>query len=410
MPRIRISSRPVPRVVLLAAVVVVATAGCSADRTSAPSFVPRIVVHAVLDPLSSEQVVLVERTRGDSAVPRGTHAPRDPIASVGGLPISEARVVVVGPAGDSVVAVEDRSIRTDGTGAGVYRLRSLTRAADGSDTPAGVLRITPGAGYHLVVQTALGTVRGSTRMPNFPIAPDRVTRRFNLDTDTLRLPRPSSEVGAAAYIVRHAHPGFSSSSRVARVVRDRLLIPAALSDEAWEFGAERGRIWPGTTQSFSVAAVDANFLKYSVAGADPFGDDVQGNTLEGGVGVFGSVAMLTDVSLDLEAVRDHEVEGEWIAVAPLTGFPVTLRLYESPHFPRPEAAGLSLTGTARLATGGALVAVGALQGTALTLSLAPSASAANTRRFTGTFDGATLTLQIVGSQLVARYRLAGGGA
>ena len=400
------------RLPLALAVVAIAAllAACSAERTSAPSFVQRVVVHAVLDPLNSEQLVLVEQTRGDSAVPRGTLSARDPIASVGGLPVSGARVVIVGPEGDSALAVEDRSIRTDGSGAGVYRLRSVTRPLSGSDTPAGVLRLTPGSRYDLVVQTSLGTVRGNTRMPNFPLVPDRITRRFNLDADTLRLPRPSSEVGAAAYIVRHTHPGFSSSSRVTRIIRDRLLAPAGAPDDRWEFDAERGRIWPGTTQSFSVAAVDANFLKYSVAGADPFGDDVQGNTLEGGVGLFGSVAMLTDVALDLEAARDHAVEGEWRASSALSGFPVTLRLFESPNFPRPATAGLALTGTGRLATGGPLAAVGTLDGTAFSLALAPSANAANTRLFSGTFDGTTLTLQAAGSQAVMRYRLAGGGA
>ena len=396
------------RCIVHLALAVVATAsgsGCSSERTGAPALVTRVVVHAVLDPLNVEQLVFVEQTRGDSAATRASFVARDPIASVGGLPVSGAHVVIVGPEGDSVVAVEDRTVRSDGSGAGVYRLRSVTRGVGDGDTPPGTLRLSPGATYHLVVKAPMTTVRGTTRMPGFVLVPDRVSRRFNLDADTLRLPRPVADVAAAAYLVRHAHPGFSSSSRVTRSIRDRLLVPAPLLDDAFEFGVERADIWPGTTQSFSVAAVDANFLRYSVVGADPFGDDVQGNTLEGGVGLFGSVATLTDVALHLEADRDHAIEGDWIALGGSAGLPTALRLFESPHYPRPAGAGMALTGTGRLSTGGPLVAQATLAGDALTLSLAPTRTATNTRRFNGTFDGETLTLQAVGSQLRMRYRL-----
>ncbi len=379
---------------------------CSAEKTASPTMTPRVVVHAILDPSMGEQVILVERTHTDSTAKRASVTSRDPIVARGGVPISGARVVIIGPAEkDSLVAVEDRILRTDGTGNGVYRIKSVVRAAPNDDAPDEMLRLVPGATYRLRVETDLSTVRGTTRMPSFAPVADRIARRFNLDRDTLLLPRRSADVGAAAYVVRHVLPGFSSSNRVTAGIRDRLLLPAALQDSSWGFGAERGDIWPGTTQTFSVAAVDANYLKYSVVGADPFGDDVQGNSLQGGVGVFGAVATLTDVALDLTADRDHGIEGEWSPLGASAGLPVALSLYESPRFPRASGGVLALTGTARLSSGVVLIAQAALAGESLTLSLAPAANASNTRRFTGSFDGETLTLQAAGSQIKLRYRL-----
>lgn len=397
------SSWPAARCVGLMALLLSA---CSGERTGAPELKPRVVVHAILDPSTSEQVIFVERTRSDSTVAKPFAAARDPIVARGGLPISGARVVIIGPTDqDSVVAVEDRTVRTDGTGNGVYRVRSVVRASADDAAPNATLRLVPGKVYHLRVETGLSTVRGTTRIPAFALNADRIARRFNLDRDTLLLPRPVALVGAAAYVVRHSLPGFSSSNRVTAALRDRLLLPAALDDSSWGFGAERGDIWPGTTQNFSVAAVDANYLKYSVAGADPFGDDVQGNSLQGGVGVFGAVATLTDVSLDLTADRDHGIEGEWSPLGTTAGLPIALRLYESPRFPRASGDILALTGTAHLSSGVVLIAQAALSGDSLTLSLAPAANASNTRRFTGSYDGETLTLQAAGSQIRLRYRL-----
>lgn len=395
------------RLTLAVALFGVATSSaCSAEKGAGPSLESRVVVHAVLDPAVAEQVILVERTRTDSIATRGTVSNRDPIVSMGGIPISGARVFIVGPTNaDTATALEDRALRSDGTGGGVYRVKSVARGGPDEAAPSGVLRLVPGAQYRLTVVTELSTVRGTTQLPAFSLTPDRVARRFNLDRDTLSLPRASAEVGAAAYVVRHALPGFNSSSRIARGIRDRLVMPAALHDSTWTFGAERSDIWPGTTQTFSVAAVDANYLKYSVAGADPFGDDVQGNTLQGGVGVFGAVATLTDVALDLVADRDHGIEGEWSPLGATAGLPIALRLYESPRFPRTSAKVLALTGTARLSSGVVLVAEATFAGDSLTLSLAPSANASNTRRFTGSYDGETLTLQAAGSQIKLRYRI-----
>ncbi|MEO7963506.1 MAG: hypothetical protein ABIT38_06300, partial [Gemmatimonadaceae bacterium] len=58
-------------------VVLCALASCSAERTAVPPLVPRIVVHAVLDPTNAEQVIFVERTHTDSSNARATVSARD---------------------------------------------------------------------------------------------------------------------------------------------------------------------------------------------------------------------------------------------------------------------------------------------------------------------------------------------
>ncbi len=70
-------------------------------------------------------------------------------------------------------------------------------------------------------------------------------------------------------------------------------------------------MFPGVPQSFAVIAVDSNYFHYYVAGFDPFGDDTRGNTLTGGVGLFGAVATIMSKTLDLTANVDTPIEGSW---------------------------------------------------------------------------------------------------
>lgn len=398
-------ARRVRRVRSVALVAACLLSGCGGKAGTEPALTPRAVVHAVLDPARDEQVILVERTREGSAPTRVTLDASDPIVSAGGSPISGARVLLIGPGSDTLQAVEDTAGRAGGTGAGIYRLRSVVRANATTDAPAGRLRLVPGARYRLVVETPLGTVRGATTMPGFTVPLTRIVRRFNLDRDTLAIAIPREQVGAAAYVVGHAHPGFANSSRTTTMFHARVLHPALPADSAWTFAPERAAIWPGTTQRFMVVAVDANFRRYGVVGADPFGDDVAGNSLEGGVGLFGAVAPLVDASLALVADREHAIEGDWVPLGGASALPLALRLFESPRFPRqPGSAGLTLTGTARLAGVGELSAEGTLADGVLALTLRAGATAGTVRRYTGAFDGRALTLQPAGSTVRVQYR------
>ncbi|MFN8574177.1 MAG: hypothetical protein U0132_19160 [Gemmatimonadaceae bacterium] len=95
-------------------VVLLATVSCEQGAPTAPLVQERVVVHAVLDPQLTEQVVLVERTQ-NGATPSGTAAKNASELTVSSADADGARVVLYGPAADSIVAVEDPSCRTNGT-------------------------------------------------------------------------------------------------------------------------------------------------------------------------------------------------------------------------------------------------------------------------------------------------------
>ncbi len=421
----------VPPFVCLLTFTVALTAACAGGDPAMPQLEPRIAVHAVLDAQLSEQLILVEQTQV-AQLERSQHfIPGDAIVSAGGQPVSDATVVLFGPL-DSVVAVQDRAGRTDGRGAGLYRVRTAAVASGASShaTP-GVLRLIPGALYRLEVRTATTTVTGTTRLPDVEAIADRATRTFNVDRDTLWLAQAARRQGAAAFFLRRVHAGFSRSERFERSIDAALLAPPPLPNvlsssapssgvqsAAWAFAPWHSTIKPGTAQQFSVVAVDSNYLRYAVIGADPFGDDVQGNTLRGGVGLFGSLATLTDVTLELIADRDKAAEGDWVVVGNPSGMPTRIRLYESSRFPSadagdgttgaksgsPSSGRTGFTGTAHFVTGMAMYVEAVQHADAVTLSLrAHGKSAVHSMR--GELDGSTLTLFSDNSTAGVRYRL-----
>ena len=119
---------------------------------------------------------------------------------------------------------------------------------------------------------------------------------------------------------------------------DALILPLALAsgdleDLDWAFSFARRVIIPGLPTRITVAAVDSNFFRYNAAGFDPFGDDTRGNSLTGGVGVFGAVLTVMATRLDLTANPDLPFEGTWVADGRPTILPATLTIYSSPYFP-----------------------------------------------------------------------------
>jgi hypothetical protein len=370
---------------------------CETGTTTAPAFTPRAVVHAVLDVNVVEQRVIVEQTRQSRAVDSTDLNSTNPIVASGGTPISGAIVSVTGPTGSAsfptreIFATEDPGL----SGAGVYRIRSITATSLAGAVPANTLVLVPGARYDLKVVTRLGTVRGHTRVPNYAIPPNRVTGSFNLDRDTLWMPRVTNDGSVAGFLLRHvARTG--SGERYVPSVTGPLLFPVAPNDDrAWAFSFDRPDIRPGTTQTFVVAAVDSNVFKYNVAGFDPFGDDTQGNTLQGGVGVFGAVALMLSRSLDLVADSDQPIEQNWISQTRPVTLPSQIRVYESPRFPGVSTDGAQFfAGTARSPLGQSLLVSGVAHGSEVQLSVGTSNGtfvlAAN-----GTVDAAprSLTLQ-----------------
>ena len=333
---------------------IVALAGCELTDTTAPNLESRAVVHAVLTPASLQQVILVERTLRSL-----------PTAGAGREPITDARVVIYGPREDSVVAV------SDGGTAGVYRLSSVT-ITDGSESaaPPFVLRLRPGERYRLRVETPLGVVTGETTVPTGG-AIDSARRTFNVDRDTLRL---GVAARAAGYVLRH-ETSSGGRERYVTALDEPLVFPLAQAganadDKEWAFEWAREAIRPGHAQNFIVIAVDSNYFRYYVAGFDPFGDDTRGNTLRGGVGLFGSVATMMAKTLDLVADRDTPIEGLWAGDRSTATLPLSLGLYSSPFFPGASTTGAvfisgrGITGANRL-----LEATGSMNGPNVALNL-----------------------------------------
>lgn len=199
--------------------------------------------------------------------------------------------------------------------------------------------------------------------------------------------------------------GFSGNERFERALADQLLAPPSQDGrQSAAFAQWYDVIAPGTAQQFSVVAVDSNYYRYAVIGADPFGDDVRGNTLRGGVGLFGAVAIMTDVTLELVANREHPIEGDWVPMTASSGMPTRVRLYESPRFAQASrAAGVEFTGGARFANGVVMFVEATLQGSAYSLLLRSSVKGAEQQLMATLHDG-VLTLRSADSKTGSRYR------
>ncbi len=345
------------RVVAACAAVVCASA-CELESTTAPGVEPRAVVHAVINPAGTQQIVIVERTLRSTVTSAGQSSGREPITN--------ARVVIYGSRADSAIAVQSA-----GANDGVYRVTSVTITNGTPGTaPPNVLRVRPGERYTLRVETPLGVVAGRTTVPVAgPV--DGVRRTFNVDRDTLRAD-VSAVRNAAGYLLRHEGSG-TAREQLTTSLEGALILPLARAagdpdDEEWAFSFARRSVYPGVPQNFAVVAVDSNYFHYYVAGFDPFGDDTRGNTLTGGVGLFGAVATIMSKTLDLTADVDTPIEGFWTGDRNSSTLPLTMTLYSSPFFPGPTFAGdVPVSGSGRSSTGRIVQAFGSINGNAVGL-------------------------------------------
>jgi hypothetical protein len=383
----RVGSRSALAIALMAW----AAGGCEVAETIAPEVEPRAVVHAVLNPTSAQQLVIVERTLRSAA---GAQQVRDAI--------TDARVVIHGPHGDSAVAVHDAS------NAGVYRLQSIT-VTDGSPggAPSTTLRLRPGEQYRLRIETSLGVVLGETTIPVAgPI--DGARRTFNVDRDTLRLVGAAAR-GASGYVLRH-ETFTGGRERFVTSLDDPLVFPlkqagAAADEQEWAFAFVRAWVRPGHAQGFAIVAVDSNYFRYYVAGFDPFGDDTRGNTLSGGVGLFGSVAPLMSKTLDLVADIDTPIEGTWTADRSSPTLPAILTLYSSPYFPGVMPAGQPfVSGRGRTVLGRLVEVSGSMNGPGIGLEVVEPGGGSDPFGVTGELGAGTLVLTDVRTRERMTYR------
>ncbi len=304
------------RALLLAAALLLTAASCVFDRITLSPAVDALVVHGVLNPGTTEQVVLVERSlSGRAPGLRLPFDPLDPIVSDGGTPVRNARVIVrrvsaTGATEDSVVLREDINWRSDAKGAGVYRFRNFDVPA--SSQPVPHLAVRPGAHYTLEVVSDTHRVTASTTIPSAPgtVAPV-APRQFFRDVDSLFL--GWAQVGGAArYEVRVESPVGAFTTFVDSL---EYLVAGTLSGVERGSSAGRERVfWPGLRHTISVSAVDQHYFDYYRSGSDDITARGLLSTVSGGYGVFGSVARVLERLVDVRTAQTTWPEGVWTRV------------------------------------------------------------------------------------------------
>jgi hypothetical protein len=247
----------------------VALAGCDLGSSTIPQTDPLIVVHAVLNPSLIQQVILLEESRTGKKPPIAAD-PNNLIVGSGGIPIVGASVQLEDETGAIYNAAEAR--------AGIYVVGIAAQ---------------PGRRYQLKVQALGKTVTASTVVPRGVIAGAAPLVPFNRDRDTAKVSLPEVEF-ARGYFLRIDAP----ISAFSVVTSDREI--SITGDTRNLFTENLLRVFfPGFEQTLTVAAVDTNLYDYYRSRSDPFSGIGLINRVQGGLGVFGSIAVIERRILDV---------------------------------------------------------------------------------------------------------------
>jgi hypothetical protein len=251
-------------------------AACQIERIDIPRTEARVAMHGVLSASAPTQVVLLERTRNGSVfVLAPSFDLADPVVSDEGIAETGAIVSLTTPGGQTLLALEDNLVRSDGKGAGIYRFALPGAALERNGT------------YRLLVRTTKGEILAAeTSVPGgvaVGIAEQRVFDRAR-DTMVIEWPAPP---GARSYFVRIETPFgprsfFTDSTRV-RLTGD-LRNP--------ELAALPRVFIPGFPQAVTVSAVDSNYYDWYRTSNDALSGTGLINRVRGGLGVFGSLVRL----------------------------------------------------------------------------------------------------------------------
>ncbi len=242
----------------------VGRSACSVDETPLAPQQPVLVVHAVLDAGSQDQLILIERALGSgTASPSSFNFPAAPVLG--------ATVTITAPDGQTLSAVEDRLVDSVGAILGQYRV-SLSRFGEAP--------LVPGGTYALHVHTLQGEdVLGTTTVPPAVATTSSATASFSARSDTLRLTWIQAQ-GVNSYEVRivpsasDAYAFFSDSSvALAGTTRNGVDIAVFVA---------------GLRTTAIVSAVDANYYEYYRTASDPFTGAPE-SRLTGAIGLFGAV-------------------------------------------------------------------------------------------------------------------------
>jgi hypothetical protein len=185
--------------------------------------------------------------------------------------------------------------------------------------------------YELRVRTPDGAVvTGTTVVPEVqPVAASTRLDAFNRDRDSLVIRWPNVR-GSRSYLVRTETPFgvfllFTDSTGV-----------TLDGDLRNYFASSLERVFiPGFRQRVTVAAVDSNYFDYYRSRNDPFTGSGIINSLQGGIGLFGSAVNIYGRTLDVgQNVREPSFEGIWDLTAAPRLVAEVLRVYvETPGEP-----------------------------------------------------------------------------
>jgi hypothetical protein len=281
------------------------TVACTFDEHAVAVQPPQVVVHAVLDPGTLEQQVLVERSLSGTVtiVESQRFDAEDPINSGGGIPIGGAQVTISGPDGTLTGVEQPVAGRPDSYSSGRY---VVTFGLGSSPMP-----LRRGGRYQLRVRTPDGgEVTGTTVVPDIsPVGAGTRVDAFNRDRDSVRIAW-RNVAGARSYLLRVESPfgaflQFIDSTNV-----------TLKGDLRNYFASSLQRVFiPGFRQRVSVAAVDSNFFDYYRTRNDPFTGSGIINNLSGGIGLFGAAVNIGSRTVDVvQDPREPAFEGLWDAV------------------------------------------------------------------------------------------------
>ena len=248
---------------------VAALAACDLGSSTIPLADPQIVVHAVLNPSLNQQFILLEESLTGKEQPDSLFSgSENPITTSGGIPISGATVQLEDETG-IIYGATERTVLGQPTG--VYIVP---------------ITVQPGVRYRLTVLALGKTVTASTVVPRGTLAGPATVEPFNRDHDATKVSMPEVEF-ARGYFLRVDAPVSAFSV----VTTDREV--SITGDTRNLFTENLLRVFfPGFEQTLTVAAVDTNLYDYYRSRSDPFSGIGLINHVQGGLGVFGSIAVI----------------------------------------------------------------------------------------------------------------------
>jgi hypothetical protein len=246
--------------------VLFATSACVVQEPFQPT-ANTLVVHAVLDPTTRDQIVVVQATTG-----------RLPDQRV----VSGAAVSITTPDGRTLVADELRDSSRYLVSNSVPAVTTIYRVSLDRYRVA----LIAGGTYKLRIEVPDGRiVTGTTTIPSATPISSGPTISFDRSRDTLRFSWPRV-AGAPAYEVFVQSPGTTAPFGTL----DGIFADTAIALNATTKAANGRPLFIRTSANILVVnAVDANYYDYFRRSSDPFTAVGLINRLDGAVGLFGSI-------------------------------------------------------------------------------------------------------------------------